>query len=172
VVGLSYLAGITASTPGVDMTEASATPIPPEPGDDSAISTGAQVPSDNGEASAEPATAHLDFSDWRGKDLIDRDGERIGKLEDVYFDIETDQPEFGTVKGGLFERHLTFVPLNHIFAGPDNLQVGVTRAQVKKAPQIETGGELSQADESSLYHYYELNYTPSTSPSARRLARR
>ena len=32
--------------------------------------------------------------------------------------------------------------------------------------------ELSQADESRLYHHYELNYTPPDTESGRRLARR
>ena len=43
------------------------------------------------------------------KNLVDQAGEKIGRLEDVYFDIESDQPQFGTVKeGGLFvKRHLT-----------------------------------------------------------------
>jgi hypothetical protein len=45
-----------------------------------------------------PAVGHRDFSEWHGKALIDRDGEKIGKLEDVYFDVETDQPQFGTIK--------------------------------------------------------------------------
>jgi sporulation protein YlmC with PRC-barrel domain len=30
--------------------------------------------------------------DWRGKEVLDSDGERIGDVEDVYFDIETDEP--------------------------------------------------------------------------------
>ena len=34
-------------------------------------------------------------------------------------------------------------------------------AQVEAAPNLEQHGEeLSQADESALYHHYELNYTP------------
>ena len=78
-----------------------------------------------------------------------RDGEKIGKLEEVYVDVETDEPMFGTVKEGLIGRHLTFVPLAGITIGPDNLQVAVSKKQVKDAPNIETeGDELSQADES------------------------
>jgi len=122
-----------------------------------------------------PPVARVDFGEWHGKDLIDRDGDKIGKLEDVYFDIETDQPQFGTVKeGALFVgRHLTFVPLIDVTIGPNDLQVAVTKHQVKGAPNIQLeGDELSPADESGLYHYYELNYTPTTSPSGRRLARR
>jgi hypothetical protein len=49
----------------------------------------------------------------------------------------------------------------------------VTKQQVKDAPNIELRGEeLSQADESALYHHYELNYTPPDTPSGRRLGRR
>lgn len=40
------------------------------------------------------------LSDWRGKDLLYSDGEKIGKLEDVYVDGETEEPQFGTVKEG------------------------------------------------------------------------
>ena len=121
----------------------------------------------------EPTVALRDFSEWHGKDLIDSDGERIGKLEDVYFDVETDQPQFATVKEGLFGRHLTFVPLTEIILGPNDLQVSVSKSLVKDAPNIELEGDaLSQEDESTLYHYYQLNYTPSDTPSGRRLARR
>ena len=121
------------------------------------------------------ATAHVSFAEWHGKDLIDESGDKIGKLEDVYFDIETDQPQFGTVKEGglLVKRHLTFVPLVNVTIGPDYLQVAVLKDQVKDAPNIELeGDELSPTDESTLYHYYPLNYTPSATPRGRRLARR
>jgi uncharacterized protein YrrD len=113
------------------------------------------------------------LAEWHGKMLIDRDGEKIGKLQDVYVDVETDEPQFGTVKEGLIGRHLTFVPLGAIKVGPDDLQVAVSRQQVKDAPNIERHGEeLSQADESALYHHYELNYSPPNTQSGRRLARR
>ncbi|HWK25589.1 MAG TPA: PRC-barrel domain-containing protein [Solirubrobacter sp.] len=113
------------------------------------------------------------IAEWRGKALVDRDGEKIGKLEDVYVDVETDEPMFGTVKEGLFGRHLTFVPLGGLTIGPDELQVTVSKDQVKDAPNIEReGDELSAADESVLYHHYELNYHPPATPSGRRLARR
>ena len=116
---------------------------------------------------------HQDIGEWHGKELVDRNGERIGKLEDVYVDVETDEPQFGTVKEGFIGRHLTFVPLTGITIGPDNLQVPVSKEQVKEAPNIALqGGELSQADESALYHYYQLNYTPPDTERGLRLARR
>ncbi len=112
------------------------------------------------------------LADWRGKQLFDRDGDKIGKLEDVYVDVETDEPVFGTVKEGFIGRHLTFVPLQGAMASPDGLQVRVSKEQVQDAPNIETEGELEQHDESELYHHFELNYVPPDTPSGRRLAKR
>src|SRR5215210_2016796 len=81
-------------------------------------------------------------AEWHGKDLIDTDGEKIGKLEDVYVDVETDEPMFATVKEGFISRHLTFVPLPGATFAPDYLQVAVRKEQVKSAPNIEVrGGE-------------------------------
>jgi hypothetical protein len=112
-------------------------------------------------------------ADWLGKVIVDRDGERIGKLQDVYVDVETDEPLFGTVKEGIFPRHLTFVPLAGARVTPEFLRVETTKEQVRSAPDIELQGEeLSQADESTLYHHFEQNYTPINTESGRRLARR
>jgi uncharacterized protein YrrD len=117
--------------------------------------------------------ANWNVADWLGKVLIDRDGQKIGKLQDVYVDVETDEPQFGTVKEGFVHRHLTFVPLGGIQIGPDDLRVAVTTEQVRTAPDIEIGGgELTQAAESTLYHHFELNYTAPNTESGRRLARR
>jgi hypothetical protein len=113
------------------------------------------------------------FAEWHGKSLIDREGEKIGNLEDVYVDVETDQPQFGTVKEGLFNRHLTFVPLSGIHIGPNGLQVTATNDEVRNAPDLDMHGEeMTQADEAALYHHFGQNYTPPSSESGLRLARR
>ena len=69
-----------------------------------------------GDEEASKMTEHQQQSDWNvaewhGKMLVDRYGEKIGKLQDVYVDVENDEPQFGTVKEGFIGRHLTFVPL-------------------------------------------------------------
>jgi hypothetical protein len=114
-----------------------------------------------------------DVAEWYGKLLVDIDGKNIGRLQDVYADVETDVPQFGTVKEGFLDRHLTFVPLMGIHVGPDYLQAEVTEAQVRSAPDLQMHGEeLTQEDESALYHHFELNYTAPDSTTGRRLARR
>jgi len=117
--------------------------------------------------------AQWSVAEWHGKMLVDCNGEKIGRLQDVYVDVETDTPQFATVKEGFIGRHLTFVPLTGIQISPEELQVAVTKEQVRSAPDIEMHGEeLSQADESTLYHHFEMNYTPINTESGRRLARR
>jgi hypothetical protein len=112
------------------------------------------------------------LADWRGKEILDRDDEKVGKLEEVYVDTETDQPIFGTVKEGVIGKHLTFVPLTGATVSPDGLKVTVSKKQIKDAPNIDQDGELDASGESDLYRHYELVYTPPTAPSGRRLAKR
>jgi hypothetical protein len=114
-----------------------------------------------------------DAAEWYGRMLVDIDGKNIGKLQDVYVDVETDVPQFGTVKEGFFDRHLTFVPLVGIHVGPDYLQVQATDEQVRSAPDIQMHGEaLSQDAESALYHHFQLNYFAPDTEGGRRLVRR
>jgi len=114
----------------------------------------------------------LSATEWRGKNLIDSDGGKIGKLQEVYVDTETDEQLFGTVKEGLVGRHLTFVSLRGATGGPDGLHVNASKKQVKDAPNMEPDGELSPEDEEQLFGHYELGYTPPATASGRRLARR
>ena len=123
-------------------------------------------------ANADPV-ATWTASDWLGKVIVDTNGDKIGKLHDVYVDVENDTPQFGTVKEGFLGRHLTFVPLVGVVVGPDELRVTALKEQVRSAPDLELQGqEMSQADESALYHHFEMNYTAIASYSGRCLARR
>ena len=108
-----------ATEPPVPVDSTGDTPPPASPGD----ASGEEV---------EPTVTYQSVADWHGKELIDCDGATIGKLERVYFDVETDEPQFGTVKEGFMGRHLTFVPLIGATIGPDALRVSVSRNQVKE----------------------------------------
>ena len=116
---------------------------------------------------------HRNIADWRGKRLIDRDGSKIGKLEDVYVDVATGQPIFGTLRESVIGRPLTFVSLVGITVDRKHVQVALSKQQVEDAPNIDfMGDELSLADESRLYHHYGFDYTPRKTEGGRRLARR
>jgi sporulation protein YlmC with PRC-barrel domain len=113
------------------------------------------------------------LSQWQGQDVVDMDGDKIGKLEETYVDTETDQPAFGAVQVGMIGRHRwAFVPLQGATAGQDHLQVPVDKKLVKDAPSIEPKSELPKEQEQGIYAYYELPYHPPAGGSGRRLARR
>lgn len=117
--------------------------------------------------------AEWDVAKWHGRHLVDVDGTKLGRLEDVYVDVETDVPQFATVKHGHLRPHLTFVPLSGIRITPDELRVTATKEQVLAAPHLELHGEaLSATDEATLYHHFGQNYTASGLESGRRLVRR
>lgn len=112
-------------------------------------------------------------SAWIGRHVVDKEGASLGKLQGVYVDVETDEPQFGTVKEGLLDRHFTFVPLAGVEVGPDDLTVDTLKELVRSAPDLALDGEeMSQEDESALYHHFEMNYTAPANQSGRRLARR
>jgi hypothetical protein len=110
--------------------------------------------------------------EWRGHDVVDAEGHKIGELEAVYVDTATDQPAFATVTVGLPTRHrLAFVPLDHAIAGPGYVKVGYDKKQVKDAPSIGTDDELPAGDEEAIFLHYGLTYQTGAG-GERRLARR
>jgi len=113
-----------------------------------------------------------DIREWRGYDVVDAEGHKIGELESVYVDTATDLPSFGTVTVGLPTRHrLVFVPLDHATVGPAYVKVPYDKKQVKDAPSIGTDGELPAGDEEAVFKHYGLAYE-SGAGGERRLARR
>lgn len=90
----------------------------------------------------------------RGEDLVDSDGSTIGKIEEVYLDAETNEPEWALVHTGLFGTKRTFVPLHDATETDGRLQVPVDKGTVKDAPGIEANGQLSEREEAELYRHY------------------
>src|SRR3954471_20676450 len=111
-----------------------------------------------------------DIKDWRGQDVVDSQGEKLGKLDEVYYDTETDVPAFGAVKSGLVGKHITLVPLAGASAGQSYIRVATAKDQFKGAPSIDTDAELTVDDEASSYGHYGLEYRPAGA-GARRLAK-
>ncbi len=105
---------------------------------------------------------HLDIDTvlgWRGRDVRDPDGEKIGTLGDVFLDRDTQRPAWGGVRTGLFGRRESFVPLDRIEAGQDDdLVVPFTKEQVKDAPQIDPEVALTAAEEERLWTHYGQDY--------------
>jgi uncharacterized protein (TIGR02271 family) len=110
-------------------------------------------------------SAFTEVYDWRGRTAIDPDGEKIGKLNEIYIDRETDQPEWALVNTGLLGTKSSFVPLQGAAPAGEDVRVAYAKDQVKDAPSIDADGELSQQEEATLYRHYGLQYSDAESES-------
>jgi hypothetical protein len=88
---------------------------------------------------------------WINCHAVDKDDHKIGTITDVYIDDATGMPEWLAVTTGWFGTRISFVPLAGANELGGSLQVAYTKAQVKDSPTVDDDGELSEADEASLY---------------------
>jgi uncharacterized protein (TIGR02271 family) len=98
-----------------------------------------------------------------GQDVYDESGEKIGSAAEVYLDDETGQPEWVTVRTGLFGTKESFVPIRNADLTNDGVRVPVSKTKVKDAPKIDTDGHLSPQEEEELYRYYGMGVGTDTS---------
>jgi uncharacterized protein (TIGR02271 family) len=98
------------------------------------------------------------IGDLRGNDVLDRDGEKIGKLEEIYLDEQSGRPEWALVKTGLFGGRSTFVPITDAQQGEDGLRVPYEKDQVKDAPNVDADQRLTPEEEAELYRFYGRDY--------------
>jgi len=101
----------------------------------------------------------LDAQDARnimGATAYGSDGDKIGKVGQVYLDDQTGQPEFITVNTGLLGTSESFVPVSDATFSGDRLEVPFTKDKVKGAPSVGDDGHLEEAEEDRLYEYYGI----------------
>lgn len=83
-------------------------------------------------------------------------GERIGKVGQVYIDDQTQDPNWVTVKMGLFGTKEHFVPLDEAVLDGRRLVVPYSKELVASAPGTEIDQNLSPSEEDALYAYYQV----------------
>jgi sporulation protein YlmC with PRC-barrel domain len=95
-----------------------------------------------------------------GSTVRDSAGEKIGKVGQVYLDDTTGQPEWVTVRTGLFGTKESFVPLAAARVEGDELIVDIPKGRVHEAPKLDEDGHLSEEQENELYAYYGVSQGP------------
>jgi uncharacterized protein (TIGR02271 family) len=98
------------------------------------------------------------LADMRGMPVYDSAGEKIGKVEEIFYDEQTDQPEWIGIGTGFFGTKRVLVPVEGASQSGDGLTVRYSKEQVKDSPDIDSD-ELSQSTEQELYSYYGLGYS-------------
>jgi hypothetical protein len=92
---------------------------------------------------------------WRGRTVLDRKGETIGKLGDLYLDEATDRAAYAGIRTGLLGRHESIVPLDRMAERDDgDLTVPYDSELVRDAPAIDPDAALDEAEQERLARHY------------------
>lgn len=104
-----------------------------------------------------------------GSTAYSADGDKIGKVGQLFLDDQTGRPEFVTVNTGFFGTKESFVPVADATFTGDRLELPYAKDHIKDAPRVDVdGGHLDQSEEQRLYEYYGMSgiYTQSADPMA------
>ena len=98
------------------------------------------------------------LNDMRGADVYDSSGDKIGSVDEIFYDEETNQPEWIGIGTGFFGTKRVLVPVQGASFEGDEVRVPYSKDQVKSSPDID-GDEISQDTEYELGSYYGLGYS-------------
>jgi uncharacterized protein (TIGR02271 family) len=104
------------------------------------------------------------LGELRGSPVYDSAGEKIGKVEEIFYDTTTSRPEWIGLGTGFFGTKRVLVPVAGAEAREDGIFVPYTKDLVKDSPDIDAD-EISHSQESALYGYYRLGGAPKTATS-------
>ena len=85
---------------------------------------------------------------------VDTEGNRIGKISQVYLDDETGQPLWVLVETGLFGTRQSLAPIHGSRFDGELVVLAVSKEQVKDAPNIDRHAQLSESEQDALRQYY------------------
>ncbi len=109
-----------------------------------------------------------DPSALTGATVHGSDGAKLGKVDAVYFDNDTGQPEWVAVASGLFGGHVSLVPLGQGNWDGNALTVPFDKQMIQAAPHHDPDAGLSRADEDDLYRHYGMTTGQQFTASDRR----
>lgn len=91
---------------------------------------------------------------WRGKTAYDREGEKLGKIGDLYLDGATDLPAYAGLRTGLLGRHESIVPLAGAEERAGDVHLPFDAALVRTAPSLDPAAALDPEEEHALGEHY------------------
>jgi uncharacterized protein (TIGR02271 family) len=98
------------------------------------------------------------LDEMHGAPVYDNDGDKIGKVEEIFYDQQTRVPEWIGIGTGFFGKKRVLVPVKGAAPYDDGLMVGYSKDHVKDSPDIDED-EISQQREAELAAYYGLGYS-------------
>ncbi|WP_016935278.1 PRC-barrel domain-containing protein, partial [Rhodococcus sp. R1101] len=82
------------------------------------------------------------------------DGDKLGRVGEVYLDNDTGRPAWITVVTGLFGTRRHFAPIDEAELDSSGVRLPFDKDTITGAPNIDENGELTPLEEDELYRYY------------------
>ncbi len=80
---------------------------------------------------------------WRGQDVLDSAGEKVGRLEEVFYGAVADEPVLISIKHGMLGRQVKLAPFSDAAVSRDYIRLPFTGEQLGGAPDVTVGDELT-----------------------------
>jgi uncharacterized protein (TIGR02271 family) len=96
------------------------------------------------------------YGDWVGRTAVDPDGEKVGKIHDVYADDTSGQPEWLALTTGFFGTRVSLVPLAAASMSGDEVCVAYGKDLIKDSPHVDAAGHLTSQEEQQLFAHYRM----------------
>ena len=96
-----------------------------------------------------------DIQTLQGANAVDRDGDKLGRVGQVYVSDDGRQPLFVTVHTGLFGTKQSFVPLEGADLRDGVVHLHYDKDTIKGAPSIDDDGALSDDEQGTIFDYYD-----------------
>ena len=107
--------------------------------------------------------------DWEGQTVLDRVGEKIGTIEEIFLVEETGQPEWALVKIGRLKSHATLVPLTRASSDANGVKIAYEKGIVEDAPHVDPDSDPSEEQVQEIYRHYGIDVDggqPAGAPSS------
>ena len=103
-----------------------------------------------------------------GRTLVGIDGQKIGRIDAIYVNSATGEPEWVAISlGGLMAAKHGFAPVTQVSAEGDKAVVAFEKKHVKHAPTTKSEGVLSPDENDALYSYYGMAHDPQVHAGSR-----
>jgi hypothetical protein len=97
------------------------------------------------------------IQDWKGQDVVDVAEQKVGKLEDVWFRVDSADPVLISVKSGLLGRKRHLIPLQGSTVTRSFVRVAFREDQIGDAPQNDDDARLSPAELAAVKEHYGVD---------------
>ena len=100
----------------------------------------------------------LDVAALEGKTVYSSDGAAVGEVAAIFFDKDTNKPEWLALRRGLIAGKQVLIPVADASVGDDRISVPYSEAEIDGAPET-SGDEVSQETERALASHYGVAYS-------------